>query len=122
MGTSLHMNKSPKPWREYGRYGSVGIELVLCMMLGYYAGRWADGKIGGGHGWLTALGFLIGVYAGFRSLFVAAAKIQKDVERQEKQARGDDPWADEVPVPTSTADGESAAEKTDDPVDPPHDR
>ena len=82
----------PKPLREFGRYGSVGIELVLSIVLGYYGGHWLDGKIAGGHGWLTAFGSLLGVYAGFRSLFLTAALMQRDIERSERQERGEDPW------------------------------
>jgi hypothetical protein len=102
------MARPVKPWKEYGRYGSVGIELVLSILLGYYAGQWLDAKVGGGHGWITALGFVIGVYAGFRALFATAAHMQKDIERAERQARGEDPWTPppspgEPPAPTSSA-------------------
>ena len=83
---------SSKPWTAYGRYGSVGIELVLSIMLGWYGGHWLDGRIGGGHGYLTATGFLIGVYAGFRALFAVAKKMEKDIERAERKERGEDPW------------------------------
>jgi hypothetical protein len=79
------------PWREYGRYGSVGIELIVSMGLGYYAGRALDARVGG-QGWITLLGFLFGVSVGFRSIFAAARHMQRDVERQERQARGEDPW------------------------------
>jgi ATP synthase protein I len=97
------MKRTVKPWREYGRYGSVGIELVLSIMLGWYVGHWLDGKIAGGHGWLTATGFVLGVYAGFRALFMAASYMQQDIERAERRERGDDPWGDgsdsDVPSP-----------------------
>lgn len=88
------MKRPVRPYKEFGRYGSVGIELVLSIMLGWYAGRWLDGKIAGGHGWLTALGFVFGTYAGFRALFVAASHMQKDIERAERAERGEDPWGD----------------------------
>ena len=84
--------KNSKPWKDYGRYGSVGIELVLSIMLGWWAGQWLDGKIGGGHGYITGLGFLIGCYAGFRALFAVAKKMEKDIERAERKERGEDPW------------------------------
>jgi ATP synthase protein I len=84
------------PWREYGRYGTVGIELIVSMALGYYGGRYFDARVGGG-GWLTFLGFLFGVAVGFRSIFAAARHMQRDVERQERRARGEDPWRNEPP-------------------------
>jgi F0F1-type ATP synthase assembly protein I len=97
------MRKSPRPWKEYGRYGSVGIELVLSIVLGYWAGHWLDGKVGGGHGWLTIAGSLLGVYAGFRALFAAAAYMERDIARAERRERGEDPWPrpPEAPEPPS---------------------
>lgn len=86
------MSRDVKPWKEYGRYGSVGIELVLSIMLGYYAGHWLDGKVGGGHGWLTAIGSVVGVYAGFRAIFSAAKHMEADILRAERRERGEDPW------------------------------
>ncbi len=86
------MSRPVRPWNEYGRYGSVGIELVLSMVLGYWAGHWLDGKVGGGRGWLTALGTLVGVYAGFHAIFQAAKHMTADIERAERRARGEDPW------------------------------
>jgi ATP synthase protein I len=106
------MKRTVKPWREYGRYGSVGIELVLSIMLGWYVGHWLDGKIAGGHGWLTAAGFVIRVYAGFRALFMAASYMQRDIERAERRERGEDPWDDEDPP---SPPGEPA------PTSPPND-
>ena len=53
------------PWKEYGRYGSVGIELILSMAVGYYGGRWVDARVGA-HGWITLAGFLAG-YTGLTS-------------------------------------------------------
>jgi hypothetical protein len=88
------MSGTRKPWRAYGRYGSVGLELVLSIGLGYYLGKWADDHFHT-RGWLSGAGFLIGCYAGFKALWVAAKRMQKDVEREEAQDRGEDPWADE---------------------------
>jgi hypothetical protein len=84
------------PWREYGRYGTVGIELLVSIALGYYGGRAIDVRVGGG-GWVTFTGFLFGVSVGFRSIFVAARYMQRDIEREERRARGEDPWSKEAP-------------------------
>jgi hypothetical protein len=116
LACTLHMTRPVTPWKEYGRYGSVGIELVVSIMLGYYAGHWLDGKIGGGRGWLTAFGSLLGVYAGFRAIFSAAKHMEADILRAERRERGEDPWAPIVPpgtppsppdpnAPTSTSNG-----------------
>jgi hypothetical protein len=81
-----------KGLRTFGRYGGVGIELLLSIAVGYYGGRWADGKLG--TSWLAFVGFLLGCYAGFRGLFRAAKSMQRDIERQERLERGEDPWAE----------------------------
>jgi ATP synthase protein I len=105
------MSPSRKPWRAYGRYGTVGLELILSIGLGYYLGKWADDHFHA-HGWLSGAGFFVGCYAGFKALWVTAKRMQKDVERDEAQDRGEDPWAKK----TSRDDGsdhdhEGAADK-----------
>jgi Putative F0F1-ATPase subunit Ca2+/Mg2+ transporter len=78
-----------KPWKELGRYGGIGIELVLSILILGALGHWLDGRYWGGHGWGMATGFLLGVAAGVRNLARAAARMQKDIER----AEADDPLA-----------------------------
>lgn len=75
-----------KPWKEYGRYGSVGMELLFSIGIGYYLGHYLDERFHGG-GWITGIGFVVGVYAGFRTLFRTAAKMQRDIEIAEKKER-----------------------------------
>ena len=82
--------KTKRPWKEYGRYGSVGIELVLSILIGFYGGRWLDTRFGGGRGWLTLVGFVVGVYAGFRQIFRASKEIERaadETDRDERRAR-----------------------------------
>lgn len=81
-----------KGLKSYGKYGSLGLELLLSMAVGYYVGHWADRKLG--THWIAAVGFLVGVYAGFRALFRAASQMQRDIEREERMIRGEDPWAE----------------------------
>jgi F0F1-type ATP synthase assembly protein I len=83
---------SMRGMKAFGRYGSLGFELLASMAVGYYGGRWLDGKFG--THWIAAVGFLIGVYAGFRAIFTAAKRMQRDIERDEALERGEDPWAE----------------------------
>jgi ATP synthase protein I len=92
------------PWREYGRYGTVGIELIVSMAIGYYGGRAIDERVGGG-GWVTLIGFVLGVAVGFRSIFVAARYMQRDIAREERRARGEDPWHEPPPEGRDEDDG-----------------
>jgi ATP synthase protein I len=86
------------PWKDLGRYGTVGLELILSMAIGYYGGRAVDTRVGG-RGWVTFAGFLAGVAVGFRAIFATAHHMQKDIERAERRERGEDPWQDDKPEP-----------------------
>lgn len=81
-----------KGLKSFGRYGSVGLELLLSIAVGYYLGHWLDTKLG--TRWISFVGFLLGCYAGFRSLFRTANQMQRDIEREERLERGEDPWAE----------------------------
>jgi putative Mn2+ efflux pump MntP len=83
-----------RAWRDYGRYGTVGIELIVTMALGYYGGRYLDARVRG-HGWVTFIGFGLGVIVGFRAIFAAGRHMQRDIERAEKEDREENPWQDE---------------------------
>ncbi|MDP9033862.1 MAG: AtpZ/AtpI family protein [Myxococcota bacterium] len=75
----------PKPWKEIGRYGSAGIELVVTMLMMAGIGHWLDQRYWGGHGWGLGAGFLLGVAVGFRNLVRTASKMQTDIERAEAE-------------------------------------
>jgi ATP synthase protein I len=72
-----------KPWLAIGRYGSVGLELVLTILIVAALGQWLDARYWGGHGWGGAGGFLLGVAVAFRNLVRTANKMQADIERAE---------------------------------------
>lgn len=113
-------------WKAYGRYGSVGFELVVSMAVGYFFGKWLDGKFQTGN-WMTGIFSVVGVYAGFRALFKAAKQMQVDIEKEEKLGRGENPW--KVPMPEGYEEGEvpeadsgSDAETEDETLESPRER
>ena len=59
------------------RLASVGIELSVSTVLGLLGGRYLDRKFGTDP-WLSVVGLLIGVTAGFRSLIRAARSAQAE--------------------------------------------
>ncbi len=107
------MSRSGTSLKAYGRYGSVGIELVASIMLGYYAGHWLDGRFGGGRGWMTGIGSLLGVYAGFRAIFSVAKHMAADIEREERLERGEDPWSPPPSPPDESAPNSGGNGKDD---------
>lgn len=81
--------------RAFGKYGSLGFELIGSIGVGYYLGHLLDGKLG--TRWIGFVGFLLGCYAGFRALFKAAKQMERDIEDDERLERGEDPWAPPSP-------------------------
>jgi len=75
------------PWKQFGRYGSVGIELVVSMMLGYYAGHWLDVRYAHDAGYVTGLGMAIGIYAGFRQLYRVTKLAAREFDRQDAEEK-----------------------------------
>ena len=67
-------------WKAAGSYSTVGLEMALSVLFGMLAGQWLDGRYGTSP-WLAGIGFLFGVVAGFRFLWRAARRMQKDAER-----------------------------------------
>ena len=73
--------------KAYGRYGSVGIEVALCIVIGLKAGQWLDARFGRGTSWFTLVGILVGAYSGFRAVYAAAKRMGRDVESDERDER-----------------------------------
>jgi ATP synthase protein I len=55
------------------RVSAVGLELVFATCIGYFGGRWLDGYLGS-EPWLTYVGLLVGVLAGFKGLWYFARR------------------------------------------------
>lgn len=56
----------PGAWKAFSA-SAVGIEMGLCVLLGWGAGTWADSALGSAP-WAMLAGLLFGVAAGFRAL------------------------------------------------------
>jgi F0F1-type ATP synthase assembly protein I len=94
-----------KGMKAFGKYGSLGFELLGSIAVGYYGGAWLDKKAG--THWIAFVGFLLGCYAGFRALFKAAKNMQRDIENEERLSRGEDPWKVK-PKDEDESDGDDA--------------
>ena len=73
-------------WKGFGTYGTVGIEFVLSVLVGTWGGQWLDGRFGT-EPWLMVVGLGFGVAAGFRGLWRALEKANRELERQEQRER-----------------------------------
>jgi hypothetical protein len=62
---------------NWGRFLSIGLEMAVGALLGYFVGAWLDRRYGwGGYG--TLGGVMLGVAAGMYLLIKDAIRINKD--------------------------------------------
>ena len=73
-------------WKGYGTYGSVGLELAVSVLLGLFGGRWLDSKLGTDP-WLTWIGLGLGIVTGYRAVWLALKKANREAKRADEQAR-----------------------------------
>jgi len=72
----------PSAWRALGELSTIGLALVIATVIGlaggYYLDRWL-----GTSPWLTLIGLLFGIAAGFVNLFRAVKRAEKNVDDPE---------------------------------------
>jgi len=73
-------------FRELGRYSALGLELAISVVLGLAIGYYLDKWLGTGP-WMTVVWIGIGFAAGVRSLYRAALRSGKDLEKEEEAKR-----------------------------------
>src|SRR5512144_733932 len=78
-------------WKQAYRFGNIGLELFLSIVIGFLLGRWLDRRFFGGHGYGTVVGTIVGVYTGFRALWNLAKQAQREAEEEDarEQAEAD---------------------------------
>jgi F0F1-type ATP synthase assembly protein I len=74
-------------WKQAYRFGNIGLELFLSIVIGFLLGRWLDRRFFGAHGYGTAVGTIVGVYTGFRALYKLAKQAQREAEEDEERDR-----------------------------------
>jgi ATP synthase protein I len=84
-GVDTVLGAGGKQLKQFARLASVGIELVISTVLGMLGGRWLDSKLST-EPWLTLVGLLLGVVAGFRSLIQAARKASQASQEQQNES------------------------------------
>lgn len=73
-------------FRELGKYSALGLELAIAVVLGLAIGYYLDKWLGTGP-WMTVVWIGIGFAAGVRSLYRAALRSGKDLEKEEEAKR-----------------------------------
>jgi len=69
-------------WKALGELSTIGLTLVLSTVIGlaggYYLDRWL-----GSSPWLTLIGLLLGIAAGFVNLFRSVKRAERNVDDRE---------------------------------------
>jgi ATP synthase protein I len=60
--------KSKRLMEDWGKYGSIGVEMLASVLVGAFGGYGLD-RLFHTKPWLMIVGFILGSIAGFRSLF-----------------------------------------------------
>ena len=70
-------------WRTAAWTGAVGIEIALCLVIGYLGGNWLDGKF---HStpWLKWIGFGAGIGAAIKALVRVTRNYKKSLKEDEQ--------------------------------------
>ncbi|MGZ6988308.1 MAG: AtpZ/AtpI family protein [Thermoanaerobaculia bacterium] len=71
-------------YKAVGSWGTLGLEIVLSVMIGFFGGRWLDGKLGTDP-YLSVLGFFFGCGAAVKSLLRTMKEMQAVTAREEKE-------------------------------------
>jgi ATP synthase protein I len=66
-------------WKGVGSYGTVGLEVVLSILLCFFAGRWADGKLATSP-YLALVGLAFGLAAAVRAVLRALREMQQETD------------------------------------------
>ena len=97
--------RSAQRWSRRGRVWAelsiVGLQFPIAILLGYFAGRWLDGRVGTWP-WLTLVFSIFGIAAGFLNLFRITAK----ATAAEEQWQAEDAADEERSTPSEGTSGD----------------
>ncbi len=71
-------------WRGVGSFGTLGLEIVLCIAFGFFGGRWLDEKFSTAP-YLAGLGFVFGLAAAIKGVMRAHAEMQALAAKEERE-------------------------------------
>lgn len=92
-------------YQAIGNYGTLGIEIALCIVFGAGGGYWLDGKFGTAPV-LMILGFFFGLGAAGKAVHQAWKQMQKEAAREEREEGNPAPrWDKREDAPGDDAKG-----------------
>lgn len=96
-------------YKAVGSWGTLGLEIVLSVMFGFFGGRWLDGQFGT-EPVLGVLGFFFGCGAAVKSIMRTMAEMKAITAREEKE-KGNPAPAWEKPSEREGASSDDAGQK-----------
>lgn len=73
-------------WKLLGTYGTVGLELCLSILVGFFGGQRLDSRFGSSP-WFAVIGFGFGTAAGIRFVYRAVLRAQRELDRLDRNER-----------------------------------
>ena len=98
-------------YKALGSFGTLGLEIVLCVLVGALGGRWIDGKLGTAPGFLI-FGFVCGLGAAGKALMRNMREMKEVTAREEREQGNPSPLFE--PKEPKGRDGEGAGERRGD--------
>jgi len=71
-------------WRGIGSFGTIGLQIVLCIAVGFLGGQWLDKKFGTAP-YLEWMGFVFGLAAAINSVMHAHREMKALAEKEERE-------------------------------------
>jgi ATP synthase protein I len=71
-------------YKALGSFGTLGLEIALCVIVGTLGGRWIDGKLGTAP-WLLIFGFICGLGAAGKAVMRSMREMKAVTEREERE-------------------------------------
>ncbi len=101
-------------YRAVGSWGTLGLEIVLSVMIGFFGGRWLDARFGVAP-WLSLVGFFFGCAAATKAIHRTWVEMQAVTVREEREKGNPSPAyerpkdrpegsLDEPPAPMTSAE------------------
>lgn len=75
-------------WKGVGKYGAIGLEFTLSVLLGMLGGYWLDSKLKT-RGVLTVVGVVLGLVAGYRTLWRVLKQANREAEEDDRKQNQD---------------------------------
>lgn len=69
-------------WKALGELSTIGLTLVIATVIGLAAGYYLDRWLGTSP-WLTLIGLVLGIAAGFVNLFRSVKRAERNIDDRE---------------------------------------